>query len=288
MMWPSAAAWAPEEAEITEAFDGLRAEDWIRAALILVAAIVLGRIVQRVATRVVRGDEATAVAARFIGRGVGVLVVLAGLVYALNSLNVRLGPLLGALGIGGLALAFGAQSILENFFSSILLQARHPFRAGEQVSVGDGIEGVVEDINFRVVIIRTFDGERVFVPASTVLQNPIVNVTVRGPWRTSLTVGVAYGTDLRYAQQVILTAVSGVTGALQTPAPEAWIERFGDSSIDFAIRFWHVPEMAVRWEVRSDVAMAVAEKLEQSGITIPFPQRTLWFGGTEENGPPAP
>lgn len=267
---------------MVEAIGGLGAEDWIRAAIILVVALVLSRLVSRLATRLVKGDEATAVAARFVGRGLGMLVILGGLVYALSSLQVRIGPLLGALGIGGLALAFAAQSILENVFSSILLQARRPFRAGEQVVIGEGVEGVVEDINFRVVIVRTFDGERVFVPAATVLQNPIVNVTVRGPWRTSLAVGVAYGTDLRHARTVLLDAVAAVEGVLDAPPPEVWLEAFGESSVDFSIRIWHSPRMAERWRVRSDVGMAVAEALEAEGISIPFPQRTLWFAGAEE------
>ena len=276
--FPMVAAAATEaEEDLTEALDGLRPEDWIRAGIIVVVAILLSRIVQRVATRLVRGDEATAVAAGFVGRGLGILVVLVGLVYSLNTLNVRLGPLLGALGIGGLALAFAAQSILENFFSSLLLQARRPFRAGQQVLVADGIEGVVEDMNFRVVVIRTFDGERVFVPASKVLQNPIVNVTLRGPWRTSLPIGVAYGTDVRQAQQVLMDAAAAVDGVLENPPPEVWLEAFGDSSIDYSIRFWHFPDMATRWRVRSEVGMAVADALEAAGITIPFPQRTIWF-----------
>ena len=269
---------AEAEAEVVDAIRGVGTEDWIRAALIFVAAVVVSRLMQRLATKVVRGDEATVAAARFVGRGVGILILVGGSVYSLSSLGVSLGPLLGALGIGGLALAFAAQSILENFFSSLLLQARHPFRAGQQVSVADGIEGVVEDINFRVVVIRTFDGERIFVPAADVLQNPIVNVSVGGPWRTSLAVGVAYGTDPAVAQGVMLDAVASADGVLPSPTPEVWLEGFGESSIDFAIRFWHTPDMASRWRVRSGVGMALVQELRAAGITIPFPQRTIWLG----------
>jgi len=273
---------AQEEADIEEALSGLTADDWIRAALIFVGAIVLSRLLQLVVTRVVKGEEGGSVAARLIGRFVGFLVVVAGFVYALSALDVRLGPLLGALGIGGLALAFAAQSILENFFSSVLIQARRPFRVGDQVVLGDGaIEGVVEDVNFRVVIIKTFDGERVLVPSSQVIQNPIVNVTARGPWRTTLQVGVTYDTDLRTAQQVLLEATRGVDGVLASPPPEVWFEGFGDSSLDLAIRFWHTPEMPTRWRVRSGVGMAAKDALDAAGIEIPFPQRTLWFGREE-------
>ncbi len=275
---------AQEDADLGEALDGLTAGDWSRAALILVAAIVLSRLISFLVARLVKGDEGAA--ARLIGRAVGVAVVIGGFVYALNALEVRIGPLLGALGIGGLALAFGAQSILENFFSSILIQARRPFRIGDQVVVGEGdvgVEGEVEDINFRVVLIRTFDGERVFVPASRVIQNPITNVTLRGPWRTALQVGVAYGSDLPAVQQVLLEAAWSVDGVLSTPPPTAWFEAFGESSLDFTVHVWHAPKMAVRWQVRSEVGMAVMAGLDAAGITIPFPQRVLWSGARDSD-----
>lgn len=275
---------AQVDADVTDALDGVTTDDWIRAGLIFLAAIAVSRLIQFAVTRLISDENGSAVAFRLIGRAVGATVVIVGFVYALSSLGVRLGPVLGALGIGGLALAFGAQSILENFFSSILIQTRRPFHVGDQVEVGEGTEGVVEDINFRVVVVRTFDGERVYVPASSVLTNPIVNVTARGPWRTILSVGVAYGTDLRAAQEVLTEAVLPVEGVLATPPLEVWFEGFGDSSLDFSIRFWHTPEMATRWRVRSDVGMAVNRALDEAGITIPFPQRTMWFGDSGDGG----
>ena len=272
--------------EVTEALGGLTAEDWIRAGIIFAAAIVLSRLIKFAVTRMVRGNEPSGPAARLIGRFVGFAVIVGGLIYALNSLEVRLGPLLGALGLGGLALAFAAQSILENFFSSILIQTRRPFRIGDQVMLGKDIEGIVEDVDFRVVIIRTFDGERVLVPSSQVLQNPITNVTARGPWRTSLCVGVAYGTDLPKAQEVLLNAIRSVPYVLSEPAPEVWFEEYGDSSINFALLFWHTPEMVTRWQVRSEVGIAATKALEEAGITIPFPQRRIWFGEPNPLSPP--
>jgi len=211
------------------------------------------------------------------GTPAGYVVVAAALVWTLDALEVRLAPLLGALGIGGLAVAFAAQSILENFFSSIVLRSRHPFRRGDQIMTRD-LEGTVEDINFRTVVLRTYDGERVLIPCSDVLRNPIVNHTAFGRRRTTLTVGVAYGTDLRKAQHVLLEAVHGVPDVqVKHKEPEAYVEEFGESSIDFAVRFWHAPDIATLWRVRSEVAMAINEALAAAGITIPFPQRTLWF-----------
>src|SRR5207249_11269776 len=82
------------------------------------------------------------------------------------------GPLLGALGIGGIALAFALQDILENFIAGLIIQARRPFRRGDEINTHDYV-GRVEDVNLRNVIIRTFDGERVLLPNAMVLKAPV-------------------------------------------------------------------------------------------------------------------
>ena len=269
----------PDTPELTESLDGLTASDWVFAGVIVVVAFLLALVVRQITERVVRGGDGTAaVAARFVGRTVGFLVVVIGFIYALSVLHVRLAPLLGALGIGGLALAFAAQSILANVFASVLLQVRHPFRRGDQIQSGDH-EGTVEEVNFRTVVLRTFDGERVSIPCAQVLDNPIVNRTHRGTRRTTLQVGVSYDTDLEHAQPILLGATARIEGVLESPAPEAWVEGFGESSIDFAVRFWHAPQQAVMWRVRSAVAVETKRALDEAGITIPFPQRDVHFPG---------
>lgn len=268
---------AEDGEEIVESIDGLTSGDWILAVGIFVGAIAVSMVLRRITERVVRGDDtAASTAARMVGRLVGFVVAAAGFVYALSALGVRLGPLLGALGIGGLALAFAAQSILANLFASVLLQVRRPFRRGDQVE-SDGFAGTVEEVNFRTLVLRTFDGERVLIPSATVLDNSIINRTVQGSRRTTLTIGVTYDTDLLLAQRVLAEAAARIEGVLEHPAPEALVEQFGESSIDFALRFWHRPEEAVMWAVRSDVAIEAKRALDEAGITIPFPQRDVHF-----------
>jgi hypothetical protein len=130
----------------------------------------------------------------------------------------------------------------------------------------------------RTVEIRSYDGNTVLVPNKDVLQNPIVNYT-RTPYRrTELVVGVAYDTDLERARQVLLGACGTVKEVREQPPPEAWVFEFGDSSINIALRYWHPADIASVWRVRSAVAIAVKRALDEAGMTIPFPQRTLWFG----------
>lgn len=266
--------------EIVESIDSLTTGDWLAAAGIFLGAVVLSMVVRRITERVVRGDDTAATtAARLVGRLVGFVVAAAGLVYALSALGVRLGPLLGALGIGGLALAFAAQSILANLFASLVLMARRPFRRGDQITSGSH-EGTVEDVNFRVVVLRSYDGEKVLIPCAEVLDNPIVNHTARGQRRTNLEVGIAYDADIERARAVLLDAVADVDGVRERPAPDVHVEGFGESSVDLVVRFWHAPDVATMWRVRSDVAVACKRALDEAGIAIPFPQLDVRFPDT--------
>ncbi len=266
-------------ADIAEEFSGVAASDWITAGVVFAVAVVLSIIAKSILTRLLRRqnrlDPALAV---LMARLVGYVIVVVGFVYALESLGVDIALVLGALGVAGIALAFALQDILENFVAGVLLQIQRPFTYGEQVMVNEH-EGTVQGIDSRLVTILTPAGELVKIPSSTVIRADIVNYTKRGRRRTSLPVGVAYGTDLRSAERVIRSAVMEVEGVLSAPEVEVYFEAFGDSSIDFSVRFWHTPTIAEFWKVRSEVGFAVEAALADAGITIPFPQRTMWWAG---------
>ncbi len=253
---------------------GLTARDWITAGVVLVAFVLLGRIVRIVVERLVRKTDTEGQIAPLVSRIAQNLVRLIGVVYALNVLEVQIGPLLGALGISGIAIAFALTAILENVFASVVLKTRKPIRLGDQISTKDH-SGTLEEINFRTVVLRNFDGEKVVLPSAMVNNNVVVNHTDLGIRRTVLPVGVAYGTDLRRAQRTILDAVTGVEGVAATPEPQAWVTAFGNSSIDFDVRYWHRSDIATFFRVRSDVAMAIKAAFDADGIEIPFPQRVV-------------
>src|SRR5262249_9590426 len=122
--------------------------DWVAAGLILLVAILAGRVAKAGLFRAVhRGEEDAAAALVVVSRILSSVAVVVGLLYALGVLGVRLGPLVGALGIGGLAIAFAAQSVLANFLASVILQTRRPFKRGDQIETND-CSGTVEDVNF--------------------------------------------------------------------------------------------------------------------------------------------
>jgi len=264
---------AVDEVELAE---GISTGDVVRAVLIFIASIVAAVVLRRLLVRVV-DREAGRHLGRVTGRFLSVVVVAFGAVFALDVVGVAIGPLVGALGVGGIALAFAAQDILANLVSGVLLQVRHPFRIGDQIRSGE-YEGVVDDINLRTVELTTYDGLTAYLPNAEVLRNPIINFTQTPFSRTEIDVGVAYDTELGHAREVLLQACHKADGVQDAPPPEAWVREFGESSINIAVRFWHAADIASTWRVRSAVAVAVKQSLDEAGMTIPFPQRTLWFG----------
>jgi small conductance mechanosensitive channel len=257
--------------------------DWIVAAAVLAAGLLAGQIARRLVFRTVgtvgsaKNEDEEPLALQVVGRFITTLTVVAALLYALSILGIRLGPLIGALGIGGIAIAFASQSILANFLASVILQVRRAFRHGDLIETNE-CEGTVEDINFRTVVLRTYDGERVMVPCAEVLSKPIINYSTLGRRRTTLEIGVRYDTDLDLARDVLLQAAQKVDGVRSQPPVEVWVESFGESSIDLVVRFWHAPDVPTMWRVRSGVAVACKRALDEAGIEIPFPQRVLYFG----------
>ena len=272
---------------LSEAFDtdGLDGWTWATAGLVLAAAIAVAIVVRWSlgAVLVRRLERSLAI---FLARAASYVVVLVGFVYALDQLRVRVGPLIGALGIAGIALAFALKDILENFVAGILLQIQRPFSYGHEIEINDQV-GRVQDVNARFVTMLTPSGETVMVPSAVVIKSELSNMTVAGRRRTDLEIGVAYGSDLRESRSVLERAARSVDGVLGDPGAEVLLTGFGDSSIDFVVRYWHGPSIAEFWRVRSDVAFAVEAALDEAGITIPFPQRTLWFpDGSAADGEP--
>lgn len=268
----------PDDAEVLtevgEAITTNSATEWLWAAVIMVAALTASRIAKAVLTRMIERAGSSSFLSDLLGRLLGYIVVAFGLVYALEQVGVEITPLLGALGLVGIALAFALQSILENFVAGILLQVRRPFAKGDEIESQD-FTGVITSIDARTMTIRTPSGETVRLPNAEVIRHPIINLTEHGLRRTTLPVGVAYGTDLDMAIEVTENAVRSVDDILEQPAPVVVVSGFGDSSIDLDAMFWHGPSIAEKLRTRNAVAVAVARAYEANGITIPFPQRTL-------------
>jgi small-conductance mechanosensitive channel len=190
--------------------------------------------------------------------------------------DLRLGDIIGLLGLGSVAIGFAFQDIFKNFLAGVLLLLREPFRLHDQIIVKD-FEGTVEEINIRTTKIRTYQGEQVLVPNSLVFTSPVQVLTAFPHRRTDLAVGVDYHTSLPQTVDLLLATLSDVEGVLPKPAPEIDVVAFGDSSINLVVRYWTRPQKVYVRRIQTRVMIAIKQAFDQADINIPYPIRTLYF-----------
>lgn len=241
------------------------------------------KVVGRVAGRVADQPEVN----RIIASSAYGLTLALGLVLALGALNLdkTVTSLLAGAGIVGLALGFAFQDIAENFIAGIILNLRNQFTEGDVVESGEFM-GVIERVELRATVMRTFTGQRVLIPNAEVFKSALVNYTQPRVRRVDVAVGVSYGDDLEKVRRVAVEAVEGVSGRDQARPVELFYTEFGDSSINFQVRFW-IPFLAMQsdfLEARSQAIVRIKAAFDQNEITIPFPIRTLDFAGGDSGG----
>jgi small-conductance mechanosensitive channel len=201
-------------------------------------------------------------------------IITIGFAVALVAANIpmdRIALLVSALGIG---IGFGLQNIVNNFVSGLILLFERPLAVGDTVEMGP-LLGEVKRIGIRASAVRTFDGAEVIVPNSELVQSQVVNWTLSDRTRRmEVKVGVRYGTDPEKVLPLLRAAAATHPEVLQEPPPTALFREFGDSSLNFSVRFW-IAEHERFLSVWSEVTVAVNKALAEAGIEIPFPQRDL-------------
>lgn len=205
--------------------------------------------------------------------GIGIFTIL-----GILHLDKAVTSLLAGVGVLGLALGFAFQDIAANFVSGIILAFRTPFQIGDIIEVND-IMGSVSRTNLRVTVIKSFTGQEVYVPNKDVLQAPIQNYTVLGKRRIDLGVGVSYGDDLDKVETLVKKTVGDMEGIIDKENLIFDYSEFGDSSINFNIRFWvEYPGQPGFLAMRNSAIKKIKAAFDENDITIPFPIRTLDFG----------
>ncbi len=248
------------------------------AAGVVVISFLVARLVRRRLRTFLDRYELEDYAVALLARIAGWSVVLVGVILALSIMGVDMVPVVLLVLIVVALIFVSGKTLIENWAAGLLLQARGPYRPGDRIETM-GYVGYVETTNVRSVVIRTGDGQLVHVPNIDVLGTPIVNRTGHeGLRRSSLTFGVAFGTDLDAAERLLTEAASFVDGVLDVPkAPTAWIASLGDTTVNLELRFWH--QHADRHTVRSAVGHEALARLDEAGIAMPFPTRELIVSG---------
>jgi small-conductance mechanosensitive channel len=203
----------------------------------------------------------------YVIMGLGIVVAVAAAGIDLSSIAL----LAGALGVG---IGFGLQNIVSNFVSGLILIFERPIQVGDSVQL-DTLKGTVKNIGIRASTVRTFEGAEVLLPNADLLAGHLVNWTLSDRLRRlDILVGVAYGTDPHQTKEILLEVAKAIPDCLKSPVPYVLFQGFGDSSLDFELRFW--TSNFDNWlTIKSDATFDVHDALQKAGIEIPFPQRDL-------------
>lgn len=255
--------------------------DLIAVPLIYVVGIWLMKKLAHIATYRLRASGASADTIHLFKR---LFYIIAGAILIVTTLDVMNVPLTafaflsGAVAIG---VGFGAQNIINNFISGWILMWERPIRIGDFLEV-DGARGTVETINTRSTRIRRVDGVHMLIPNSKLLENTVVNWTlIDNLTRTSVRVGVAYGSDCKLVARLIEEASVQQEDILQEPKPVVIFDDFGDNALMFETFFWvnATKERDLR-QIRSRVRFTIDELFAQHNVVIAFPQRDVHLDGT--------
>jgi len=203
------------------------------------------------------------------------LVLVVGIFVVLENTGIHLGALTVFAGAVGVGVGFGLQNITSNFISGLVILAERPITIGDRVEVA-GLAGQVELIRARSTVIRTNDNIAMIVPNTKFIDSPVTNWTYGDPRvRFRIPVGVAYGSDVNKVREALITAGLSNPHVLRDPAPSVFLNRFGESALDFELVVWSSEMSYQPSRFRSDLNFAIEEKLREAGIEIPFPQRDL-------------
>ncbi len=194
----------------------------------------------------------------------------------LGELGINLGPLIAGAGLAGVALGFGAQSLVKDFLAGIFMLVEDQYGVGDVIDVGEA-NGTVEAVSLRTTRLRDVNGTVWHVPNGQILR--VGNMSQQ--WaRALLDVSVAYGSDLDTAQRVIKQVADDLwrdrawSGQI-LEEPEVWgVEAFAPDGVTIRLVVKTLP--ARQWGVMRELRSRLKVALDEAGIDIPFPQRTVW------------
>ena len=249
--------------------------------LILVVGFLLARWGERAFSRRPSTSKVNPDVVHLLRRAFYVVVIAALGFTALELLNVPLTAFAFISGAIAIGVGFGAQNIINNFISGWILMGEQPIRVDDLLEI-DGTLGRVEAIGTRSTRIRRLDSVRIVIPNSHFLENPVVNWTLTDQEiRTSIRVGVAYGSPVRKVAQLLEQAVREREEVLDDPEPRIIFEDFGDSSLVFEALFFSLLRPGANLRLlRSEIRFRIDELFRENGIVIAFPQRDVHIDGS--------
>lgn len=225
--------------------------------------------------RIQRSEELTPSLRVLIGKVLRIALVFTAALVALAALNIDLtvfAVFSGAIGVG---IGFGLQKVVSNFISGIVILLDRSIKPGDTISLGDTF-GWIRELRARFVSVVTRDGREYLIPNEDFITQEVINWSFSDDLvRLDVPFGVSYSSDPHQVLALAVEAASGVGRVVESKAPVCWLTEFGDSSLNFLLRFWIRDPQNGLTNIRGTVLLAVWDKFKEHGINIPFPHREI-------------
>jgi len=204
-----------------------------------------------------------------------VVILVCGILWILSIWKVNLTPLFASAGIAGIAVALAAKDSLANFFGGISIFFDKAYQVGDYIILDSGERGEVVDIGIRSTRIKTRDDVLITIPNSIMANSKIINESAPIPrFRIRVPVGVAYGSNLKKVEQLMLKVAQDNPRVVKEPPARVRLREFADSSINFELLCW-VSDPSLKGLTIHELLYAIYDTFEQNQIVIPFPQRDI-------------
>ena len=249
------------------------AGDILSVVLIVILGFVLsGWVRRRIVAIGGRNKHLDVTLFNFLGNIVRYLILAFAALFVLNTFGIQTTSLVALIGAAGLAIGLALQGTLSNVAAGVMIILFRPIKIGDFVQVS-GVSGTVKDISLNYTELADAGNVQVIVPNAQVWGNTIINFSVNQTRRAEWIFGVGYGADLKLAEQVIRDTILNDPRSLTDPAPFLQVNNLGDFSVDFLCRVW--VKSSDYFQYQADMKRQVKEALDEAGIDIPFPTRTV-------------
>ena len=274
---------------------------WARTTGLRIAIIVIGSfIVVRIFRILIRKSKSkltslsgledverakrTETLSRIVENTMWVIILIGAAFMVIKEIGIDIGPLLAGAGVVGLAVGFGAQSLVKDVISGFFILLENHMNVGDVVQVA-GEAGLVEKINLRVTVLRDLEGRVHIIPNGEITT--VTNMTKE--WsRATLDIGVAYKEDYDEVVAVLEEIAEGLRNdpefgpLILEPLKVLGLDSFGDSSINIKVMFKTLP--IKQWDVAREFRRRIKRVFDERGIEIPFPHRTVYMGEGKSSG----
>ncbi|WP_147110216.1 mechanosensitive ion channel family protein [Tateyamaria sp. syn59] len=234
-----------------------------------IVAAWLGRRITRIGTRHRHLDDTLF---NFLGSIVRYIVLGFTFLIVLNTFGVQTTSVVAAVGAAGLAIGLALQGTLSNVAAGVMLILFRPLKIGDFVEVADKM-GTVKDVTLNFTELASLGNVQIIIPNSEVWGNVIENYSIYPTRRAEWTFGVGYGVNLKQAERVIHDTIMADERSKTDPEPFIQVNNLGDSSVDFLVRVWC--DSGDYFQYQADMKRKVKEALDDAGLDIPFPTRTI-------------